>query len=66
MSKEKLNYEQAITELEEIVNDMEQGDISVDELSEKIKRSAVLIKFCKQKLKTTEEDVSRILEELDA
>jgi exodeoxyribonuclease VII small subunit len=64
MSKEKLTYEQAIAELEEIVNEMESGDISVDELSEKIKRSSVLIKYCKQKLKTTEEDVAKILEEL--
>jgi exodeoxyribonuclease VII small subunit len=64
MSKEKLTYEQAIAELEEIVHEMESGDISVDELSEKIKRSSVLIKYCKQKLKTTEEDVAKILEEL--
>lgn len=65
MSKEKLSYEVAIKELEQIVNDIEYGDISVDDLSDRIKRSAVLVKFCRQKLKSTEEDVSEILKEMD-
>jgi exodeoxyribonuclease VII small subunit len=65
MSKVKMNYEEAITELEQIVNEIEEGDISVDDLSEKIKRSSVLIKFCKQKLKSTEEDVEEILKEMN-
>jgi len=64
MSKEKLSYEEAILELEQIVRDIELGEITVDDLSEKIKRSAVLIKFCKQKLKTTEEDVEEILKDM--
>lgn len=64
MSKKELRYEEAIAELEEIVRDIEFGEISVDDLSEKIKRSAVLIKFCKQKLKSTEENVEEILKEL--
>ncbi len=65
MSDLKLNYEDACKELEQIVQDMEKGDISVDELAEKIKRSAVLIRFCKQKLKTTEESVEAILKNLE-
>ncbi len=62
---EKLNYKQAFDELQEIVSEIEQGEISVDELSEKVKRATLLIKLCKQKLSTTEEDVSNILKELD-
>jgi exodeoxyribonuclease VII small subunit len=65
MSKEKLKYDEAITELEQIVKDMEYGEISVDELSIKIKRSAFLIDFCKKKLKSTEEDVESILKEME-
>jgi exodeoxyribonuclease VII small subunit len=59
-------YEEAFTELQQIVNDMENGEISVDELSVKVKRAAVLIQFCKQKLNSTEEDVNTILQELEA
>jgi len=58
-------YTEAFDELQRIVSEIEQGEISVDELSEKVKRSAFLIKICKQKLTSTEEDVDRILRELD-
>jgi len=64
MSKEELKYDDAMQELEELVREMEYGEISVDELSEKIKRSAFLIKFCKQKLKSTEENVEEIIKDL--
>ena len=64
MSKEP-NYTEAFEELQEIVLEIEQGEISVDELSEKVKRAAVLIKICKAKLTSTEEDVARILKELE-
>jgi exodeoxyribonuclease VII small subunit len=64
MSKEP-NYTEAFEELQEIVLEIEQGEISVDELSEKVKRAAVLIKICKTKLSSTEEDVTRILKELE-
>jgi exodeoxyribonuclease VII small subunit len=63
---EKINYTEAFNELQMIVSEIEQGEISVDELSEKVKRAAQLIKICKTKLTTTEEDVNKILKELDA
>jgi exodeoxyribonuclease VII small subunit len=62
---ENENYTKAFEELQTIVAEIEQGEISVDELSEKVKRAAQLIKICKLKLTTTEEDVNRILKELD-
>jgi exodeoxyribonuclease VII small subunit len=64
MSKEP-NYTEAFEELQEIVSLIEEGEISVDELSEKVKRAAKLIKICKTKLTNTEEDVDKILKELD-
>jgi exodeoxyribonuclease VII small subunit len=62
---EQLNYKEAFDELQTIVSDIELCEISVDELAEKVKRATVLIKICKTKLATTEEDVNRILKELD-
>ena len=64
MSKEP-NYTEAFQELQEIVLEIEQGEISVDELSEKVKRAAVLIKICRTKLSSTEEDVAKILKDLE-
>ncbi len=63
--KEEINYTEAYSELEEIVGEIENGEISVDELAEKVKRAAQLIKVCKEKLTSTEEDVSKILKDLD-
>lgn len=59
------DYTAAFKELNEIVNDIETGDITVDALSDKVKRAAELIAICKQKLRATELDVRRILQELD-
>ncbi|MDG1428280.1 MAG: exodeoxyribonuclease VII small subunit [Crocinitomicaceae bacterium] len=62
---EELNYTKAFDELQQIVADIEDGEISVDELSEKVKRASELITVCKSKLTSTEEDVNQILKELE-
>jgi exodeoxyribonuclease VII small subunit len=59
------NYTEAFDELQQIVADIEDGEISVDELGVKVKRASQLIKICKEKLTTTEQDVSKILEDLE-
>jgi exodeoxyribonuclease VII small subunit len=58
------NYAEAFEELQQIVEDIENGQISVDELSEKVKRATQLIRICKAKLTSTEEDVNKILKDL--
>lgn len=62
----EINYTAAFEELQQIVRDMEGGEITVDELAVKVKRAAELIKVCKKKLTTTEENVNEILKELDS
>ena len=61
----KVPYTEALLELEEIVKQIENDEISVDELSEKVKRAAWLIKSCKETLRTTEEEVALILKEIN-
>ena len=60
------NYTEAYEELQRIVSEIENGEISVDELSEKVKRATQLIRICKLKLTTTEEDVNKILKDLES
>jgi len=62
---EQQNYTEAFEELQQIVSEIEHGQISVDELSQKVKRATVLIKICREKLTATETDVSQILKELE-
>ena len=59
------NYSAAYEELQNIINEMEQGNIGIDELSVKVKRAAELINYCKKKLKNTELDVAEILKQLE-
>jgi exodeoxyribonuclease VII small subunit len=63
--KDQINYTAAFEELQAIVTEIEDGQISVDILAEKVKRAAVLIKICRAKLSSTEEDVGKILKELE-
>jgi exodeoxyribonuclease VII small subunit len=63
--EKKITYTEAFIELEQIISEMEDGSVSVDALAEKVKRAATLIAICKKKLTSTEEDVNRILKELE-
>lgn len=64
MSKE-MKYEDAMHELESIVSGIEDDQISIDELSDKIKRATELIKTCKTKLFKTEQDIADVLKDLE-
>lgn len=59
-SKKTIKYEEALTQLEELVNKMENGDISIDSLSENLKKAHKLIKLCKDKLMKTEEEIKNL------
>lgn len=63
MEKE-LTYTAAFEELKEIVDQLENDTISVDELTEKMKRATVLMKICRDKLTKTEEEVNKTIKEL--
>ncbi len=62
--EKKISYTEAMKELEEIVQEIEQGEITIDTLSQKVKKASELIRVCKEKLSSTEEDVNKILEEM--
>jgi len=63
--KKKLTYSQAIRELEKIINEIEAESVDVDVLAEKVKRATYLIKFCKSNLRTTEEEVKKVLSDVE-
>ena len=61
--KKELSYTEAVQEIESILMQMESGELDVDELAIKVKRVTQLLKLCKKKLKTTEDEVNKILDE---
>ncbi len=62
---EEITYTQAYDELQGIVKEMENSQISIDHLDNKIKRASELLKICKDKLFKTEKSVQKILEEIN-
>jgi exodeoxyribonuclease VII small subunit len=65
MAKTKLTYGVAIKELEEIVQEIESGDIDVDVLTVKVKRASELINFCREGLRKTQNEVQKTLEDIE-
>jgi exodeoxyribonuclease VII small subunit len=65
MSLKKLSYNEAIAEVEAILEKIENEELDVDELAEKVKRVSVLLKLCKDKLLSTNEQVEKILKEME-
>ena len=63
--QKKITYSQAIEELEGIIQDIEAESIDVDSLTEKVRRATFLIKFCKNNLRATEEEVKKVLSDIE-
>ncbi|HNS33398.1 MAG TPA: exodeoxyribonuclease VII small subunit [bacterium] len=61
--KGELTYAEAIEELEEIVAAIENEDVEVDSLLEKVKRASFLLRYCREKLRHTDEEVKKVLSE---
>jgi exodeoxyribonuclease VII small subunit len=60
---ENLTYEKAMEELEQIVSKIEEGKMNVDFLAENLKRAKDLVAFCKKKLTSVDDEVSKIFED---
>ena len=65
MPEKKESYTTAITKLRQIIEDIERGELDVDVLSAKVREAGRLIQLCKDKLLKADEEVKKILDELD-
>lgn len=57
-------YTQAMQELESIVAKMQSDNCDIDALADYTKRATELIKFCRNKLFVTDEEVKKCIESL--
>ncbi|MFB9864131.1 exodeoxyribonuclease VII small subunit [Rufibacter immobilis] len=60
-----ITYKQATQELEAILKAIENDDVDVDELTQKVQRSSELIKLCKQKLRTAEDAINQVFNDIN-
>jgi exodeoxyribonuclease VII small subunit len=56
-TKPPKNYEDAMSELENLLSDMEQGNLSLDDTLVAYARGAELLKFCREKLAVVDAQV---------
>ena len=57
----EMKYEEAVRQLETIVDKMERGELDVDSMAAQLKQAQELVKLCKQKLKHTDDEIQKLL-----
>lgn len=66
MAIQKINYSEAVSELEKILQELENNaDIDMEQISIKVKRAAQLLDVCKKQLYQIDTELEKMLEELD-
>lgn len=56
-----MKYEEAVCELEAIVDKLENDELDIDSMAERLKEAQKLIKLCKDKLTKTDEEIKKLL-----
>ncbi|MBR4111221.1 MAG: exodeoxyribonuclease VII small subunit [Clostridia bacterium] len=62
---ENLSFEDAMKDLEEVVSELESGDLSLDKSIEKFKKGIELSNYCNKLLEDAEKTVSILVEQSD-
>lgn len=58
----KVDFEQSLAELEALVEEMESGELSLDQSLEKFEKGVALTRVCQEALKKAEQRVHVLLE----
>ena len=56
-----LKYEDALKRIEELVQLLENKEVSIEELTGKVKNGKELIEYCREKLTRTEVEINKII-----
>lgn len=70
MSKDKtkkaedMSYDEAVAELQVILNAMQSETLSIDDLTVSIKRASELLQSCSDRLRSTEKEVNSVIQNL--
>jgi len=61
---EEIKFEDALKKLEEIVNELEVGNLGLEETIKKFEEGMRLFKMCKKKIEEAELKIEKLMEEL--
>lgn len=60
MAKKEIAYEEAMTQVEEILGRIQREEVTIDSLAAEVKRATELIALCKARLLKAEEEVDKL------
>jgi exodeoxyribonuclease VII small subunit len=60
-----IGYADALSELEAILRDLEDGDVDIDHLADQVRRAAALVEHCRGRLAEARTAVTRVVADLD-
>ncbi|MBO5151149.1 MAG: exodeoxyribonuclease VII small subunit [Methanobrevibacter sp.] len=63
MVEENMSFEDNLKELEEIVANLEKGDVPLDDAIEEFKKAMDLVKACDDKLKDAQDTIAKIVKD---
>lgn len=63
--KKEIGYAEALAELEEILDGLEEDDVDVDALAEQVQRAAELIETCRQRIGAAKLRIEEVLTNAD-
>lgn len=62
MAKKEISYTEAMSEIERILDRFRREEMTVDVLTQEVKRATELIALCRERLSKTEEELKKITE----
>ena len=62
-NEKNFSFEEKLAELEKIVNNLESGEVPLDDAIEEFKKAMVLVKECDEKLNSAQEAIAKIVTE---
>ncbi|MEZ5029961.1 MAG: exodeoxyribonuclease VII small subunit [Saprospiraceae bacterium] len=66
MSKQKQTYDQAIAELQTIQHRLESGQLGLEDMRDQVARAMELIQWCRQRLRTIQDEVTQLVDDASA
>lgn len=66
MSDPDIGYAEAMSELESILDDLEDDDLDVDVLASRVERASTLISLCRDRIGAARVQVEKVVASLDA
>ena len=63
MAKKTFSFSEAVGEIDRLINEIENGKLDIDKMSDQVKRVSGLIKDCQKKLRATEDEINSLFKE---